>query len=75
MTASRIMQFDATNPLQLKDAIDLFIENQKMLQRSKLTLRNYHVNLMRLCKYLCEQHNRPVTLDEITAHQCFLTKC
>ena len=69
MTASRTTQFEATNPLQLKDAIDLFIENQKMLQRSKLTLRNYHVNLMRLCKYLCEKHNRPVALDEIITHE------
>jgi Site-specific recombinase XerD len=66
MNISSNIVIENTNPIQLKDAIDLFIENQKMLQRSKLTLRSYHETLKRVCKYLYKKHNRPVSLDEIT---------
>jgi integrase/recombinase XerD len=48
------------------DAIDLFIENQKYLQRSKQTCKSYYENLKRLCNYFCEKYNRPIDLDEIT---------
>lgn len=55
------------NTIGLKEAIDLYIENQKFLKRSNQTCRSYYENLKRFCKYLCEKYNRPINLDEITA--------
>lgn len=69
MNTGRNIEIEINNPIQLKDAIDLFIENQKMLQRSKLTQKSYHETLKRVCKYLYEKYNRPVSIDEITTSE------
>lgn len=52
--------------IKLKQGIDLFIENEKMLQKSKHTCRSYHETLKRFCKYIYEKYNRPITINEIT---------
>lgn len=65
MNLTRDIDVKKLNSFQLKQTIDLFIDNQMMLQRSKQTCRSYHETLKRLCKYFYEKYNRPIALNEI----------
>jgi integrase/recombinase XerD len=52
--------------LQLKEVIDIYIESQWQLQRSQQTCRSYYEGLKRLCKYICESHNRAIYINELS---------
>lgn len=67
MNTVRNTEIENKNAIGLKEAIDLYIESQKFLQRSKQTCRSYYENLKRFCNYFCEKYNRPINLDEITS--------
>lgn len=69
MNTVRKFQVENMNTIGLMEAIDLFIENQKNLQRSKQTCKSYYENLKRMCNYFCNKYNRPLNLDEITTNE------
>lgn len=46
-------------------AIELFVENMELIQKSPKTIRSYKAQLKSFNNYVCELYNRPVYLEDI----------
>jgi len=46
-------------------AIELFVENMELIQKSPKTIRSYKAQLRSFNNYVCELYNRPVYLEDV----------